>query len=757
MPAVVAAVGAVVGGAVASSAVVVGVLGATGAMVAGALASLAVNYLGAPKAKKSALASAAQGALLNTTGTVDAIPVLYGQRRVGGTLCFAEVAGNNNEHLHLIIAHCEGTIQAIDAIYLDNVLSTDAKFSGLIDKTAFTGGDSQTAATAPISATQFDFDATYVLNGTDCVVTYANHKRTVGESVTLDFTSGTGVDGAYTLTAATADTFSVAHASGVSSGNVTVTASKWTANHRLRGVAYSRLRLTYDRDVFHGLPAITVDISGRKLYDPRSGNTAFSRNPALAIRDYLTHARYGRALATADLDDASFIAAANYCDQTVTTPDGNLPRYTCNGLIDTDQSALDNLEALLSCCRGFLVFSGGKYRLLLDQPTVPTFAFTEDNIVGAWSIRGPDKRNRFNRVRATWFNPAREWQPDILVADSPTWRTEDNGLLLETRIELPFTTNAHEAKRLADMTLAQSRYGLVVSFRATIAGLLCEVGDVVTLTHTTPGWSAKPFRITRMALTEEGEVEVTAAEYDASVYTANPLTAPRQTETSNLPGYQAGVDAPGGLALATGKAHALVAQDGSITARILASWTAVSNATATGYEVAYKASADSTWKTLPTGAGSTSVYLAPVTAGTTYNVRVRATTAGSPGTWSSTSNITAIGGDLDIKSSTATTYDDATYVRASGSTTVTITRTAHGRAAGETVHLNWTSGGVTNDGLYEIDTATTDTFTVTTSGSAAASGNVTITAGERMEIRTNVIQVMDANGVLRVKLGDLSA
>jgi hypothetical protein len=39
---------------------------------------------------------------------------------------------------------------------------------------------------------------------------------------------------------------------------------------------------------------ITADIDGRTLYDPRTGLTAFSRNPALAIRDYLTNTRYGR-------------------------------------------------------------------------------------------------------------------------------------------------------------------------------------------------------------------------------------------------------------------------------------------------------------------------------------------------------------------------------------------------------------------------------------------------------------------------------
>jgi hypothetical protein len=48
-------------------------------------------------------------------------------------------------------------------------------------------------------------------------------------------------------------------------------------------------------------------------------------------------------------------------------------------VLNVDQSALDNLRALLTSCRGFLVFSGGKYKLKIDRDeTVPGASFGYD-------------------------------------------------------------------------------------------------------------------------------------------------------------------------------------------------------------------------------------------------------------------------------------------------------------------------------------------------------------------------------------------
>lgn len=106
--------------------------------------------------------------------------------------------------------------------------------------------------------------------------------------------------------------------------------SKWTSTDRLLGKAYIVLTLDLENQRFQGAPpGITADISGRKVYDPRKDSTvaggsgsqrnndastwAWSDNPALAVRDYIT-AEWGVAAAQADVNEAYVIAAANACD-----------------------------------------------------------------------------------------------------------------------------------------------------------------------------------------------------------------------------------------------------------------------------------------------------------------------------------------------------------------------------------------------------------------------------------------------------------
>src|ERR1043166_286387 len=80
--------------------------------------------------------------------------------------------------------------------------------------------------------------------------------------------------------------------------------SQWTANHRQDGCASCYVRLKWDATVFpNGAPTITFDIKGKPIFDPRTGLTAYSENPALCIRDYLTDPVSGLAESAASIDD----------------------------------------------------------------------------------------------------------------------------------------------------------------------------------------------------------------------------------------------------------------------------------------------------------------------------------------------------------------------------------------------------------------------------------------------------------------------
>lgn len=629
--------------------------GATG-LVAGGVANLAVQSLigsNSPSSAQSALSSAqAQGILINSQSNVDPIPVIYGRRRVGGTRVFIEVSGSSNEYLHLVLVLSEGPVTAIDNVYLDDVLSTDAKFTGLLNVT--------------------------------------KHLGTLGEAADA---------------ALAADV------------------PKWTSDCKLSNCAYLYVKLKYDRNAFSGLPTITADVRGRTLYDPRDGQTRYSNNPALVLRDYLSNTIYGRGISSSAIDDTSIAAAANACDVRITAPsfsdiftvntttealtfaqpipidtgDGvkvsstatvpsplvagttyyaikltdtsyqlattltnafagtaidltsagsgqhtlaqvNYAAYACDGTIDTNQTAYDNVRALLTACRGMLVFSGGKYRLVLDvATTASSFGFTENNITGSWVISQAGKRAKYNRVTAGFYNPAKKWQPDLAMVESTALRATDNGLILEAKIDLPFTANSYRAQNVGQLTLNQSRYGLVVKFSAFQEGLRCEVGDVVPITHSTPGWSAKLFRIMQIEIKDNDEVYVVAREYSASVYTQAVLSPAAVIAQSNLPDPFS-VPAVSGLTLTSGTSELLRLADGSVISRIRVGWTAPTEVYAQKgqVEVQSKATTDLGWSPVDIVAAELGVaWVSPVQDSASYNVRIRAINSiGVRGAWS---------------------------------------------------------------------------------------------------------------------------
>lgn len=411
---------------------------------------------------------------------------------------------------------------------------------------------------------------------------------------------------------------------------------EWTSAHAGKGIAYIYLKLKFSQNAFSGFPTVTADVMGRKVYDPRTATTALSSNPAICIRDYLTNARYGRGIDASLIDDASIISAANYCDEMVAIPgSASARRYTCDGVVDINQSAYDNIKALLTSCRGLLVYSGGYYKLIIDKTATSSFAFTEDNITGNWSISQPGRRSKYNRVTANFFNPYPNWQPDLAISDSPAYRTVDAGLLLETKIDLPFTADSYRAQQLAGLHLKQSRFGIICTFTAFQVAMRCEVGDVVSITHTTPGWSGKLFRILQLTLRDDDEVEVIAQEYDATVYNLDTLTAVTSTPTLSLPDAFS-VAAPSALAVAV---ENITQADGTIIPRMVATWTAAPDAFVVSYEIAWSENAGP-WQTTYTTATKW-VIPASVT-GRTYDVRIRSVnTIGAQSSWVTLTGTTA--------------------------------------------------------------------------------------------------------------------
>lgn len=479
------------------------------------------------------------GNRLNTTNNVEPIPVVYGRIdhasgavawRVSHSLCPTR-GPRNNECLTTIIVWSEGEIGSVNWLYFNDIESTDERF---VHGNGFGG----------------------CINAQDTRRVWLAHYLGTDDQA--------------------ADAITVTVAAENSSLN-----DKWTADHRLRGIAYSRVLLRFEDGLYgpNAIPVITANLEGKKCYDWRTGTSATTSNPALILYDYLTNTRYGCAFRTSEIDLPSFSEAANYCEQYVVALglDGARRRYDCNGALSPAESRLDNVKKILAACRGFLVYSSGVYKLKIDKPEVAAFDLNETNITGQWSISLDSYGKRFNRVTARFINSVKESQPDLAVVDSPAYRAADQDELLEAEMDLPLVTSRAQALDIAGMALRQSRYSVEVEVNCLLTALRCEVGDVVTLTHEVPGWSGKLFRVQRIDLQNNDEVRVQLLEYNADVYDITSTNEDEQPPGTTLPDPR-DVDPVTGFTLSPGSGDGLGAY-------IDASWLPSESTGVIGYDI----------------------------------------------------------------------------------------------------------------------------------------------------------------------------
>jgi hypothetical protein len=99
--------------------------------------------------------------------------------------------------------------------------------------------------------------------------------------------------------------------------------TNWTSAHRLDGIAYIAAHYQWERHgMWSGVPQLTVQVRGRKVYDPRDSGQTFgdtstyewSDNPALCFLDFISNNEYGKGLTASQLNLTTFGTAATTAD-----------------------------------------------------------------------------------------------------------------------------------------------------------------------------------------------------------------------------------------------------------------------------------------------------------------------------------------------------------------------------------------------------------------------------------------------------------
>ena len=543
----------------------------------------------------------AKGVLLNKFSANAHVPVIYGTRKVGGNVVFLESSGTANESLFMAIVLSEGEIDDITQIFVNDNLVTFS--ADIADNTQIT-----------VASSDSNFFDT---QNSASLITVEPHFGTDSQS-----------------------------ASSLLSG-----LSSWTSDHRLRGHAYLAIKFTWNPDKFGSLPTVNAVVKGRKVYNPNLDSTVtggsgshrkdtsstweYSDNPVYQLLDYLRNDRFGMGIPNSyfDSDFADWQTAGDVCDTDITPFSGasSIDLMDSHTVVDTSKKAIDNVKEFVKGSRAFLNFSAGKYKILVESSGSASITLTEDNILGGITVSSKNKNSRYNRVIVNFTNPDKNFMSDqaqfppvdetgIASADQhATMKTADGGILLEGRFDFPMFTSPYQAQEMAEIILRRSRSSLDVTLKADATALELSIGDIVNVTHATPSFSAKPFRVQGMSLNADETIGLQLSEHQDSYYTFGTQQEVATIPSTTLPNPFS-VTAPASITLTD---ELIEYSEGTVITRLNISIGASTDQFVQYYVVEAKLSTESDFKII--GQGTELKYeLLNVIDDATYNVRARA-------------------------------------------------------------------------------------------------------------------------------------
>jgi len=617
--------------------------GATALMMAGGMAYSASKAKQAAQQAKDAYNAAQVDRLVNVVSTIAPRELVMGRVRKAGTVFYRASTGKDSQDLYLAIALAGHEIDAIEGIYLNDVLVTM---------------DSNGNVIANADASPCPYAAETTISG----VALAGLAPATATNVQPIYRGGGHNDDgptdtgnvSYQLTSVNSSVKITQHLGSpgqvVDAGLLAAFPDDWASTAAVQGIAYLVVKLNYNETAFpSGVPNVTAVIRGAKLFDPRTGTTVWGENPALMMCHVYTHPKFGKATITAT-EDARLIAAANACDQSTT--------YTVDGVGSTHElfrasivlpfgtaakSAFDDLSQAMG---GSWAFAGGEMYVKAGVYVGSVMSLTDADLAvvkrsGASETQSPisisvhkERAQKFNSVKAQIWDAAQDYKQVSLTPLTGADLVTRDGAELVQEVTFPAVGYAPQAQHIAGIMMRDARDALVVDLPFKLRAYPLELFDTVALTLTRYGWSAKTFMILSRTWNMDGSIQLTLKETAAAITQMDSGFSPQGfAANTNLPAPWI-LASVGPLTVTTSTA---TQKDGTVVSSMTVAWTQVADMAVRQngkIEVQYRP-ADSTgsWTSLIVPGDETQVTTTDVTDGIYYVVRARAKTTLAVGDW----------------------------------------------------------------------------------------------------------------------------
>jgi hypothetical protein len=453
---------------------------------------------------------------------VNAIPVVYGDAYMGGTFVDA-VLSQNQKAMYYVLA--------ISSISPDGQFTFDQTDMYYGDrKITFDGSDTAKVVSLTDEAGNVDTK----INGYLWIGLYTSSQA--GSIANVNWVAPSVVMGPTTPFT----DYTIAPA------------QQWpTTNRQMNGLAFAIVTLIYNRD------ANTTQLNPITFKVKQSLNGTGVAKAGDVWKDYITNTVYGGAVPLATIDTASATALNAYGDELITYKNSSgvpstQPRYRINGVLDAGQTVLSNIDRIMSASDSWMTYNAalGQWSIVVNKAESASYAFNDNNIVGDIRVSAIDITSSINQVEARFPFKENRDQAAFVNIKTPDGLLYPNEPVNKYSITYDLVNDSVQTGYLANRLLEQAREDLIVSFSTTYYGIQVDAGNVVSVTNTDYGWSAKLFRVMKVneASLPDGSLgaKLELSEYNAQVYDDLDITAFTTVPNSGLssPTYFSALTAP---------------------------------------------------------------------------------------------------------------------------------------------------------------------------------------------------------------------
>lgn len=369
---------------------------------------------------------------------------------------------------------------------------------------------------------------------------------------------------------------------------------------RGRTVMWARFRLGSDDDRAERWPATPpeVNLEGdwSLLYDPRDGQTRFSRNQALAVLDALRNnplRPYGDQYLRMD----TFAHAADVADQAVAVKGGGtIPRYRADGvLVFGEGSELeDQVQPLLDAGASEFTRIGGRLGIIpaIARPSVKTITDLTDGQPPEF-VRWKPSDDLYTEAMARYPAPDRAYESaETPLYKVPGAQAADGGIAKRLQLELDFVSDHRQAQRLTKIAAWRSRMQRGLSSELFPDAFDLVAGSICTLQLGFPfgPWDGK-YKVDGITpaagLNDEESITirlpVRVTEHADAIYDWNAAAEEQDVEPGEFDGTISQIKPPVAVTVSTGSTAAQQSGD-TVIAGVLGAWNASPSASTRSYE-----------------------------------------------------------------------------------------------------------------------------------------------------------------------------